>query len=212
MQAMLHFVKKWGPLFQQWGSGQDFEPENPFAWIWCQVNLRAMWESRGRQAEKHHWPVTSRIDSERLGPHEKIENLPLNVQLVLKAHRKNVERERAKERETWQGLIPRDATGLSEMEAPHLTLRSDTQRNPVCAAGADTIEQFAKLMVFAADASRLRMCWRPDCPTPYFIADDLKAHYCSEDCSRWSRAEHKRNWWKERGSEWRESKNERKSK
>jgi len=50
---------------------------------------------------------------------------------------------------------------------------------------------------------RIRVCKRPECHTPYFIARDLRQLYCGTDCQNWAVAETKRKWWREHGEAWR---------
>ena len=45
---------------------------------------------------------------------------------------------------------------------------------------------------------------RQDCPAPYFIAGRSNIRYCSEDCLNFKQRESKREWWQEKGEEWRQ--------
>ena len=49
------------------------------------------------------------------------------------------------------------------------------------------------------EQTRLRVCQRPDCENPYFVASHLKQIYCSDLCQRWGQKEAKRRWWREKG-------------
>ncbi len=52
---------------------------------------------------------------------------------------------------------------------------------------------------------RLRKCGSKDCKTPYFVAKHLGQRYCSDICARSAQREWKKEWWKNRGTEWRRS-------
>jgi hypothetical protein len=54
------------------------------------------------------------------------------------------------------------------------------------------------------EAKRLRMCKRPNCPTPYFIASHLKQQFCNDVCAQWGQRELKKQWWVEHGTAWRQ--------
>jgi hypothetical protein len=73
---------------------------------------------------------------------------------------------------------------------------------------AKTIGHWAELILFGQDPRTLRFCWNKECSHRYFIAPDLRAHYCSSDCMEKGIAEQKREWWKERGADWRKSRKE----
>jgi hypothetical protein len=45
---------------------------------------------------------------------------------------------------------------------------------------------------------------RESCPAPYFIAPRSNTRYCSEDCLNYKQRESKREWWQEKGEQWRE--------
>jgi len=45
-----------------------------------------------------------------------------------------------------------------------------------------------------SQAGKVRICERPDCKHPYFIAQHGKEQYCSVDCSNWSQAQLKKRW------------------
>jgi len=55
-----------------------------------------------------------------------------------------------------------------------------------------------------------KFCGNPDCPAPFFIAPRSNTKFCSDACLEDSRRKAKRLWWKNRGIEWREKRNERK--
>jgi hypothetical protein len=42
--------------------------------------------------------------------------------------------------------------------------------------------------------AKVRICERPDCKHPYFVAQHGKEQYCSTDCSNWSQAQLKKRW------------------
>ncbi len=41
---------------------------------------------------------------------------------------------------------------------------------------------------------KVRLCLRPDCKHPYFVAQHGKEQYCSTDCANWSQAQLKMRW------------------
>jgi hypothetical protein len=41
---------------------------------------------------------------------------------------------------------------------------------------------------------KVRLCLRPDCKHPYFVAQHGKERYCSTDCANWSQAQLKKHW------------------
>ena len=42
--------------------------------------------------------------------------------------------------------------------------------------------------------AKLRICKRPSCAHPYFIANHGKESYCSADCANWAQSEWKKRW------------------
>ena len=52
---------------------------------------------------------------------------------------------------------------------------------------------FMSLELLAAP-EKVRICLRPECTHPYFIANHGKERYCSPACANWSQAQLKRNW------------------
>ena len=42
--------------------------------------------------------------------------------------------------------------------------------------------------------AKVRICERPDCKHPYFVAQHGKERYCSTECSNWSQAQLKKRW------------------
>lgn len=51
-------------------------------------------------------------------------------------------------------------------------------------------------MVFEllSNAKALRVCERPSCPHPYFLAQHGKERYCSTECAKWAQSEWKKRW------------------
>ena len=51
-------------------------------------------------------------------------------------------------------------------------------------------------MVFEllSNAKALRVCERPSCPHPYFLAQHGKERYCSTECANWAQSEWKKRW------------------
>lgn len=55
-----------------------------------------------------------------------------------------------------------------------------------------------------SEGKKLRRCRRPDCDClPYFIANQAKQQYCSEECGAWGQQQLKKAWWEEHGKQWR---------
>lgn len=48
-----------------------------------------------------------------------------------------------------------------------------------------------------------KVCGNVDCARPYFIGKRPNERYCSDACFEQSQERAKKNWWKERGKEWR---------
>jgi hypothetical protein len=68
---------------------------------------------------------------------------------------------------------------------------------------AKNLYMYLYMDLFTSEAKRLRLCRRPDCPHPYFIAGHLKQRFCSDQCAEWGQREWKKQWWKEHGETWR---------
>jgi len=52
-----------------------------------------------------------------------------------------------------------------------------------------------------------RRCLNPECKvTPYFFAGHKRQQYCSETCAAWAQKQWKKQWWKDRGPDWQQSK------
>jgi hypothetical protein len=74
------------------------------------------------------------------------------------------------------------------------------------------LERFLEFEIFLHPAARRRICARPDCSTPYFIATHLRQRHCDEKCAEWAQRQYKRDWWAERGDQWRKQRSRRKRK
>jgi hypothetical protein len=64
-----------------------------------------------------------------------------------------------------------------------------------------------RLLIFglaSIPGERLRVCSRPACSHPYFVARHLKQTYCSDACAQWGQRQWKLKWWAEHGTEWRD--------
>lgn len=48
-----------------------------------------------------------------------------------------------------------------------------------------------------------RVCANPDCPSPYFIAQDHRAKFCSQDCVQTMQRTWRKKWWNQHGKQWR---------
>ena len=68
---------------------------------------------------------------------------------------------------------------------------------------APSLYMYLYMDLVTCEARRLRICKRPDCPTPYFIAGHLKQRFCSDKCAGWGQRQWKKKWWKEHGDTWR---------
>jgi hypothetical protein len=67
----------------------------------------------------------------------------------------------------------------------------------------DQLATFLQIELAACDRRRLRKCLAEDCEAPYFVARHLRQRYCSDPCAIWAQRQWKKNWWKEKGAEWR---------
>jgi hypothetical protein len=77
---------------------------------------------------------------------------------------------------------------------------------------ASSLYMFLYMDLVTCEAKRLRVCKRPDCPTPHFIAGHLKQCFCSDKCAEWGQRQWKQKWWKEHGDTWRAQRHEQKGK
>src|SRR5437773_5279353 len=64
---------------------------------------------------------------------------------------------------------------------------------------ASNLYRLLLLELYSFTQARLRLCRRPDCPTPFFVATHLKTKYCSKPCAAWKQREWKRAWWHAKG-------------
>jgi hypothetical protein len=53
----------------------------------------------------------------------------------------------------------------------------------------------------------MKLCLRPGCPAPFFMAHHARQRFCSEKCSGWSQRISKTIWWKRNGEKWRRKRN-----
>ena len=51
-----------------------------------------------------------------------------------------------------------------------------------------------------------KVCARPGCVAPYFVARRITQQYCSTDCSEAMQDQYRLNWWRAHGNEWRRQK------
>ena len=180
--AVLQFTLRWGTLTDTYQPGEAVE-FNVFDWCREQSKFRGMWEAFGSQAAPANWRAISE-----------------------KAALPYVDADIERLRSNWAGFFPRGTY-------THFDINyhggEDFGRTPGSTGhlriGAHTILHFLTLSLFASDGRYLRRCWRPDCPTPYFVASDLRQHYCTNRCSQWGRTESKRAWWGRSGQKWRRS-------
>jgi hypothetical protein len=75
--------------------------------------------------------------------------------------------------------------------------------------GGKLILQYGALNDFQASIYELlrvsrfaRVCARPGCLAPYFIAKDLRTRHCSTDCADAMQDEWRKEWWRTKGKEW----------
>ena len=59
------------------------------------------------------------------------------------------------------------------------------------------------IQVLIDDGGLTRYCGNSECLTPYFIASRRNQKYCSDACVVQAQREFKRQWWSEKGDEWR---------
>ncbi len=64
------------------------------------------------------------------------------------------------------------------------------------------------LLYLLKHAAACRRCRNSDCPSPYFFAHRSRQQFCSEKCALPAQREHKRNWWREHGAQWRKESRE----
>jgi len=69
----------------------------------------------------------------------------------------------------------------------------------------EDLGRFLEFEVFVFPGARRRVCKRPDCPNPYFIARHLRQRLCSEPCNNWAQRNYKLEWWRDKGVEWRKT-------
>jgi hypothetical protein len=66
------------------------------------------------------------------------------------------------------------------------------------------LDEFQSALYAMMPRSHLaKVCARPGCAAPYFIARRVTQQYCSSDCADAMQDQWRRNWWKAHGNEWR---------
>jgi hypothetical protein len=75
----------------------------------------------------------------------------------------------------------------------------------------ESLERFLEFEIWLAPAARRRICARPHCETPWFIATNPKQQFCTEKCAEWAQRQHKQQWWAEHGDQWRKERKARRS-
>jgi hypothetical protein len=188
VDAVQRFTSQWGPLLSEYEPDESFEVDVA---RWCaeQIKFRDMWQTFGSRADPLLW--RSRVQTPK-----SIEPLMQQVNADLECLR-----------EKWGGFFPpRTYTHF----AVNYSGAEDIGRTPGKAGhlriGAHTISHFLTLNLFALDGRSLRKCLRPLCPTPFFVANDLRQRYCSDrECRKWGRGETKRAWWGRSGKQWRQT-------
>lgn len=68
----------------------------------------------------------------------------------------------------------------------------------------EDLSRFLEFEIYSHPAARRRVCERPECPNPYFIATHLKTTLCSGPCKAWKQRQHQLAWWHDHGQAWRE--------
>jgi len=68
---------------------------------------------------------------------------------------------------------------------------------------AENLLRLLSFSLTSIPAERLRVCVRPHCTHPYFIARHLNQNYCSDRCARYGQQKWKKDWWDRHGTEWR---------
>jgi len=70
---------------------------------------------------------------------------------------------------------------------------------------AESLRRFIEFELFITPNTHRRICARPVCKQDrYFIAVNTKQRFCSRECVKWGLQQHKKEWWREHGQEWRE--------
>lgn len=67
----------------------------------------------------------------------------------------------------------------------------------------ENLERFLRFQFLSLPLGRSRICRRPDCGTPFFIAKYQRQNFCSDLCAQWGQRQWKKNWWAEHGEAWR---------
>ncbi len=140
-QHILRFIRKYGPLYQNWIRGGKFWVRRSI-WSTWQSRLRGMWESL--MNEPHYFRFKCVIDG-----------------------------------------------------------ASFSYKNSRFEFRVDQLATFLYIEMASCDRRRLRKCLADGCKAPYFVARHLGQRYCCNNCATWAQREFKKNWWKEKGAEWR---------
>jgi hypothetical protein len=73
-----------------------------------------------------------------------------------------------------------------------------------------SLRSFLGLDLMTCPLDRLKICMRPGCPNPYFIAHH-RQKFCSQICAGWIQRQWKKKWWDRNGTEWRKKRDKSKS-
>ena len=114
-------------------------------------------------------------------------------------------------RELWRGGENGDENARSLLFTPALPwFEGEERMSPV---GVDwkrgelayrPLDGFQASLYALLKCSHLaKVCARPGCAAPYFVARRGTQQYCSTDCADVMQDEWRRRWWKEKGNEWR---------
>jgi hypothetical protein len=77
---------------------------------------------------------------------------------------------------------------------------------------AATLNSFLEFDLLMAPPERIRICKRPGCDHPYFIAEHLRRQFCSPECAEEGQRSLKRDWWQKSGASWRTKQREKSQK
>jgi hypothetical protein len=66
-----------------------------------------------------------------------------------------------------------------------------------------TLKSYLEVDLQMNPPERIRVCKRPGCLHPYFIAEHLRKQFCSSECAAEGQRTVKRDWWQKSGPSWR---------
>jgi hypothetical protein len=114
-------------------------------------------------------------------------------------------------RQVWKGEDDRDvrfALAAWTREATRHDRQSwvfDASRTPYAVRPNYKILALSLAVGTSELLSKMAVCQNPGCPQPYFLRSRKTQRFCDRPaCSTYGQREHKKNWWKEHGKEWKE--------